>query len=49
MDFIKDILGPKALEILRLIPILCRRRGQKLDGLLQQLTKDDISDLEVGN
>ena len=49
MDWIKDELGPRALEILALIPLLCKRRLQRLDGLIQHLSRRDISDEEVGN
>ena len=47
MNFIKDDLGPKALETLRLIPLLCKRRQQRLAGLMQHLNRADITQQEV--
>ena len=46
-DWIKDNLAPKALQILSLIPLLCRRRLQRLASLVSHLNRNDISDQEV--
>ena len=47
MDYIKENLGQKALEILRLIPLVCKRRQQRLAGLMEHLKRADISDSEI--
>lgn len=46
-DWIKDNLGPKALQILLLIPLLCKRRLQRLSSLVSHLNRNNISYQEV--